>query len=129
MAMPDFRPRQTQLAQQLRNNATDAEKLLWRRLSRRQLGGYKFSRQMPVGPFTCDFMCREAKLVIEVDGGQHGALRDAARDRLIEADGFRVLRFWNNEVLGNTEGVLLSILRVLQDGPPPAPPAGGRGVA
>ena len=127
MAMPDFRPRQTQLAQQLRNNATDAEKLLWRRLSRRQLGGYKFSRQMPVGPFTCDFMCREAKLVIEVDGGQHGALRDAARDRLIEADGFRVLRFWNNEVLGNTDGVLLSILRVLQDGPPPAPPASGRG--
>ena len=84
---------------------------------------------MPVGPFTCDFMRREAKVVVEVDGGQHGPLRDAARDRLIEADGYRVLRFWNNDVLGNIEGVLLSILRALQDCPPPAPPARGRGVA
>ena len=64
--MPDRRP--TRLAQSLRNNATPAERHLWRHLSRRQLDGHKFSRQMPVGPFVCDFMCREARLVIEVDG-------------------------------------------------------------
>ena len=78
-----FKPRPTARERELRNNATDAEKLLWRHLSRRQLGGYKFSRQMPVGPFVCDFMCREARLVVEADGGQHGAARDAARTRFI----------------------------------------------
>jgi very-short-patch-repair endonuclease len=126
--MPHFRRRQTALAQKLRNNATDAEALLWRHLSRRQLGGYKFSRQMPVGPFVCDFMCREARLVVEVDGGQHGPGRDWSRDRLIEDEGYRVIRFWNNEVLGNTEAVLLTILAALRDRPPPPPPASGRGV-
>ncbi len=128
MAMPDFRPRQTALAQKLRRTATDAEKSLWLRLSRRQLGGYKFSRQMPLGPFVCDLMCREAKLVVEVDGGQHGPGRDLARDRLISDEGYRVLRFWNHEVLENVDGVLLTILRAFQGGPPPPPPASGRGV-
>ena len=129
MGMPEFQRRPTLRAQELRRNATDAERRLWRHLSRRQLGGFKFSRQMPVGPFICDFMCREAWLVVEIDGGQHDerAAADASRTRFIEAEGFRVLRFWNNEVLGNTEGVLLTILRHLEAGPPPAPPASGRG--
>ena len=68
--MSQFR-RSTKRAQQLRNNATDAERFLWRHLRGRQLDGFKFSRQMPVGPFICDFMCRERHLVVELDGGQH----------------------------------------------------------
>jgi very-short-patch-repair endonuclease len=126
--MPDFRPRPTRLAQKLRNSATAAERRLWRHLSRRQLSGYKFSRQMPVGPFVCDFMCREAQLVIEVDGGQHDRLegRDRQRTASIEAEGFRVIRFWNNEVLENLDGVLLTILNALETAHPhPLPQAGG----
>jgi very-short-patch-repair endonuclease len=99
--MPEFRPRRTNRAQKLRNNATDAERMLWQHLSRRQLEGFKFSRQIPVGPFICDFMCRERKLIVELDGGQHAENnRDVARTAFLEAQGYRVLRFWNNEVLG-----------------------------
>jgi very-short-patch-repair endonuclease len=105
--MPTFRPRPTNRAQQLRNNATEAERRLWRHLSRRQLGGFKFSRQMPVGPFVCDFLCRERKLIVEVDGGQHSeSMRDVSRTAYLEAQGYQVIRFWNNDVLGNVEGVL-----------------------
>jgi very-short-patch-repair endonuclease len=105
--MPDFRPRPTNRAQQLRNHPTDAERRLWRHLSRRQLEGFKFSRQIPVGPFICDFLCRERRLVVEVDGGQHAEnVRDANRTAFLEAHGYRVIRFWNNDVLGNVEGVL-----------------------
>ena len=127
--MPTFKPRQTLLAQKLRNEATSAERLLWRYLSKRQLGGYKFSRQMPVGPFICDFMCRKARLIVEVDGGQHDAREplDRKRTEYLEAEGYAVIRFWNNEVTGNTEGVLLAILDKLASAPPPAPPASGRG--
>jgi very-short-patch-repair endonuclease len=127
--MVRFRERPTLRAQELRNNATDAEKRLWRRLSRRQLGGYKFSRQMPVGPFICDFMCREAGLVVELDGGQHDrdVQKDLRRARFIEGEGYRVLRFWNNDVFGNMDGVLQTIAAALTASPPPAPPASGRG--
>lgn len=126
--MAQFKPRPTEWARKLRNNATDAEMRLWRSLSRRQLGGYKFSRQIPVAGFVCDFMCREARLIIEVDGGQHGicSSRDQKRTQALEAEGFRVIRFWNNEVLGNTEGVLARILETLTAcPPPPLPQAGG----
>ena len=131
--MVRFRDRPTRRAQELRNNATDAEKRIWRHLSRRQLGGYKFSRQMPVGPFICDFLCREAALVVELDGGQHDlrAAYDGARSRFIESQGYRVLRFWNNDVMSNVEGVLEAILETLEavpmSPPPPTPPASGRG--
>jgi very-short-patch-repair endonuclease len=112
--MAEFRPRPTNGAQRLRNNATDAERRLWRHLSRRQLNGFKFSRQMPVGPFICDFLCRERKLIVEVDGGQHAeSNRDAARTAFLEAQGYRVIRFWNSEVLGNVDGVLHVIARAL----------------
>ena len=126
--MPAFKPRPTKLARTLRNNATHAERMLWRRLSGRQLDGYKFSRQMPLGGFVCDFLCREARLVVEVDGGQHSvnSAEDARRTRLIEAEGFRVLRFWNNEVIENTESVLEAIQHALSSNPPlPLPLAGG----
>lgn len=129
--MAKFRPRQTKRVQQLRNNATDAERRLWRHLSRRQLEGFKFSRQMPVGPFVCDFMCRERRLVIELDGGQHAeSIRDASRTEFLESEGYRVIRFWNNEVLGNVDGVLSVIAEALKTSPPlsPLPRAGGEDV-
>jgi very-short-patch-repair endonuclease len=128
--------RPTRRARELRNNATDAERKLWLHLSRRQLGGHKFSRQMPVGPFVCDFLCRERGLVVEVDGGQHAkSVADARRTAYLRSRGLIVIRFWNNDVLGNTDGVLAIILAQLeglpswdQSSPPPTPPASGRGV-
>jgi very-short-patch-repair endonuclease len=128
MVMAEFKRRPTSFARKLRNNATDAELVLWRHLSRRQLAGFKFSRQMPVGPYVCDFMCRQAALVIELDGGQHDEREplDKARTAYISSEGFRVLRFWNNEVLENVEGVLTRILEALiQPHPQPLPQAGG----
>jgi very-short-patch-repair endonuclease len=130
--MPQFRPRPTKRAQRLRKNATDAERGLWRRLSKRQLGGFKFSRQMAVGPFVCDFLCRERGLVIEVDGGQHAerTAADEIRTAFLEQNGLTVLRFWNNDILQNTDGVLQVILAELERLPakfarPPLPLAGG----
>ena len=105
------------IARSLRQNLTDAEQRLWSQVRRRQLEGFRFRRQVPLGPYVVDFACLAARLVIEVDGGQHGlrAEKDAARTSWLEANGFHVLRFWNNEVLGNTEGVLETIRRTLQD--------------
>ena len=126
--MVRFRERPTRIAQKLRNTATDAEKKLWTHLSRRQLNGCKFSRQMPVGPYICDFVCREAKLVVELDGGQHDerAGYDAARTEYIEASGYRLVRFWNTDVLSNTDFVLTAIVEALElPHPQPLPQAGG----
>ena len=130
--MPQFRPRQTKRAQDLRNNATDAERRLWAHLRHRRLGGFKFSRQMSVGPFVCDFLCRERGLVVELDGGQHAerTAQDERRTAFLNAEGLAVLRFWNNDVFENMEGVLQTILRNLQQLPPkftrpPLPLAGG----
>ena len=101
-------------ARQLRRNSTDAEKRLWRGL-RETLPEYKWRRQMPVGPYFVDFACFSEKLIIEIDGGQHAeaAAYDEARTRLLEGQGYRVLRFWNNDVLSNTEGVLERITQSL----------------
>lgn len=87
---------------------TQAERLLWHHLRARRFFGYKFRRQVPIGPFIVDLVCMDARLVIEVDGGQHAwcRLQDEARDAFLASEGFRTLRFWNNEVLGNIEGVL-----------------------
>jgi very-short-patch-repair endonuclease len=106
-------------ARRLRGNATDAERALWRRLRSRSLGGHKFVRQEPVGPYTVDFICREARLVIEVDGGQHADNQhDVVRDKWLASHNYRVLRFWNNDVLGNVAGVLETIATALADSPP-----------
>jgi 2-isopropylmalate synthase len=95
------------LARVLRRNATDAERIMWRLLRDRRLGGAKFRRQMPVGPFIADFASVEHRLVVEIDGGQHAdSESDVRRDRFLKADGWRVVRFWNNEVMRNREGVL-----------------------
>jgi very-short-patch-repair endonuclease len=83
---------------------------LWNRIRNRQLDGHKFARQVPIGHYICDFVCREKLLIIEVDGGQHNeSAADAIRDRRLIEEGYKVIRFWNNDVLGNIEGVLLTI--------------------
>jgi very-short-patch-repair endonuclease len=94
----------------LRRNATEAEKRL-RRALKEALPNLKWRFQVPFGPYAADFLCFSAKLVIEVDGGQHAeaAAYDAARTRFIESEGYRVLRFWNNDVLENTDGVIAMI--------------------
>jgi very-short-patch-repair endonuclease len=98
------------IARRLRANQTDAETVLWNRIRNRQIDGHKFVRQQPILGYVCDFVCREERLVIEVDGGQHNeSATDAIRDRRLMDEGYRVLRFWNNDVLGNTEGVLTTI--------------------
>jgi very-short-patch-repair endonuclease len=93
---------------------TDAERKLWFALCDRRLAAFKFRRQVPLGPFIVDFLCYQARLVIEVDGGQHAdSVCDVRRDEWLAANTFRVLRFWNNDVLGNTEGALMVILDAL----------------
>jgi very-short-patch-repair endonuclease len=106
-------------ARSLRVNITNAERKLWYALRDRRFAGYKFRRQAPVGPYIVDFICYSARLVIEVDGGQHAdSARDARRDRWFAENGFRVLRFWNNEVLQNLEGVWTVIFEVVQKATP-----------
>ena len=102
---------------------TDAERKLWACLNARKVAGVRFNRQFPIGPFICDFVSRSARLVIEVDGGQHAvdSDHDAARTQFIEAQGYRVIRFWNNDVLGNIDGIVAEIERVLVDTPSPNP--------
>lgn len=109
-----------QRAKALRKRMTDAEQHLWGRLRRRQLLGFKFRRQVPTGPFIADFACVEAKLIVELDGGQHvdAQATDEARTQLLESRGFRVLRFWNDDVLKRTDDVLEDIVRALPDTPP-----------
>src|SRR5579863_1273125 len=116
------------IARRLRVNQTDAEIVLWNRLRNRQIDGHKFVRQEPIAGYICDFVCREKSLVIEVDGGQHSESEDdVARDRRLRDEGYRVLRFWNNEVLGNIEGVLLSERTSLIERPSPRPSPRKRG--
>ena len=102
----------TPIARRLRRNATDAEAMLWRRLRSRQLEDIKFRRQFPIGRYIVDFVSIELKLVIEFDGGQHAeSLADTERTRWIEANGYTVIRFWNNDVVENLDGVLEAIRR------------------
>jgi very-short-patch-repair endonuclease len=102
---------------QLRQNATDAERRLWAMLRNRRLQSYKFRRQHPIVRFIVDFACTKHRLVIEADGGQHNeSAADTRRTAWLESQGWRVIGFWNNDVLSNTEGVLTAILQALQDG-------------
>jgi crossover junction endodeoxyribonuclease RuvC len=95
----------------LRRDAADVEALLWRRLRDRQLADAKFRRQEPILGFTADFVCHEKQLIVELDGGQHASRteEDGRRTRLLEQAGFRVLRFWNSDVVENLDGVLEAI--------------------
>ena len=107
--------RKVRVKRQLRGNQTDAERKLWFALRDRRLGGFKFVRQEAIGPFVVDFVCRERKFIIEVDGEQHADNpADGRRDASLAGEGFRVMRFWNNDVLANPDGVLQTILEALQ---------------
>ena len=112
----------TRLARRLRKNSTLAERKLWRYLRSRSLGGFKFVRQEPIGPYVVDFVCREKRLVIEVDGGQHAeSKRDAVRDQWLIEHRYRILRVWNNEVIGNIEGVWETVFAAASAATPPHP--------
>jgi adenine-specific DNA-methyltransferase len=102
-------------ARQLRKTQTDAERRLWQGLRNRSLAGFKFRRQHPVGPYICDFVCLDRQLVIEVDGGQHASQvkQDEIRTAYFESKGFTVMRFWNHEVLTETEAVLERIFSMI----------------
>ncbi len=117
------------LVRKLRRSSTDAEKRLWGRLRNRQLCGLKFKRQVPVCGFCADFFCEDAKLIVEVDGGQHAVRtkKDAERTKVLESAGFQVLRFWNNDVLPNIEGVLQEIANIAGVAPHPVPLPQGEG--
>ena len=140
--MPD---RGIQIAKALRHRMTDSERQLWTQLRAHRMKPWKFKRQQPIGPYIVDFVCFQANLVIEVDGGQHqDNMADLARDAWLEGQGFRVLRFWNNEVLKEMPAVLEKIMEILHPSAtapgvalppasmrssPPAPlPQGERGV-
>ncbi|HKT17654.1 MAG TPA: endonuclease domain-containing protein [Stellaceae bacterium] len=108
-----------QRARRLRRAMTDAERALWYLLRDRRLSGYKFRRQHPLGPFILDFACISHRLVIEADGGQHAESEaDARRTHWLELRGWRVLRFWNNEILHNRDGVVETILRAIEEASP-----------
>lgn len=102
-------------AKTMRREPTDAERVVWAALRARRIAPFKFRRQQTIGPFIVDFVCIERRLVIELDGGQHATAEgyDAARTRYLESRGYSVLRFWNNDVLANTEGVLTEIVVAL----------------
>jgi len=110
-------------AKRLRRELTDAEKKLWRLLRSRQLCRAKFRKQQPIGPYIVDFVCLEARLIIEADGGQHAqSEQDVSREVWLNSRGYRVLRFWNPDIFGNIDGVLQLIAEALKT-PHPAPAA------
>ncbi|MEL1265973.1 endonuclease domain-containing protein [Pseudoxanthomonas putridarboris] len=118
----------TGAARRLRREATDAERLLWHRLRNRTLSGLKFRRQVPVGPYVVDFLCIEYRLVVEADGGQHAEPgMDASRDAFLRSKGFRVLRFWNNDILMRLDVVCETILLAAYRPPLFLPPCPGEG--
>ena len=110
----------TSLARRLRKNSTQAERALWQQLRAARLNGHKFRRQASIGRYIVDFVCFEARLIVEVDGGQHAERQgqDAQRTAWLEAEGFRVLRFWNTEVLGHLEAVKEVITRACAEESP-----------
>ncbi len=125
--------RPTERARDLRNEATNAEQMLWRQLKSSRLQDLKFSRQMPIAGFFADFACRSHKLIVELDGSQHveAATYDVKRTQALEAAGYRVVRFWNNDLTSNMASVLETILTAAigteRVPTPQPPPASGRG--
>ena len=115
-----------EFAKGMRRGPTDAEAALWRKVRVGRLGEFKFKRQQPIGSYIVDFVCFDRRLILEVDGGQHDQITDTERTCWLEEQGFRVLRFWNNEVLTNMDGVLEAVLRALSQSTPS--PARGEGL-
>ena len=122
MPHSEVSPRQRGSARNLRSTMSEAERRLWYHLRAHRFGGAPFRRQAPIGQYIVDFVCHDSKLIIELDGGQHGTLggakRDERRTAWLGSRGYRVLRFWNNDVLRNTEGVLELIAAELDKAPP-----------
>ena len=122
--------KRTERARSLRRALTPAELMLWTRIRARQLGGFKFVRQEPIDRYFADFVCRERRLIVELDGGQHSErLEDRQRDSRLRALGYRVIRIWNNDVSENLDGVLQRLLSELEKSPltPTLSPQAGRG--
>ena len=112
-------------AKSLRSNMTDAERRLWYRLRAHRCEGIKFKRQVPIGPYVVDFACLSRKLILEIDGGQHAENEaDRIREQRLQEEGFKVLRFWNNDVLRQTETVLEFVMAALKDRPQTSPSPG-----
>jgi len=113
------------LARQFRREQTDAEKAIWAILRRKQISGFKFRRQEPIGPYIVDFVSFQKRLIIEIDGGQHGEIqehmRDEARSAFLRSRGYKVMRFWNNDVLANREAVAESIRAAVERDDAPSP--------
>jgi very-short-patch-repair endonuclease len=108
--MPAIQRRTSGHASAMRRNRTVAEDRFWQAVRNRRLGGYKFRFQHSIAPYVADFACLEARLLVEIDGSQHGEEVDAARTAALTAQGFTVLRFWNNEVMQQLDGVLTAVL-------------------
>jgi very-short-patch-repair endonuclease len=121
----DFKRKTAKL---LRANTTGAEDILWRHLKRLEVKGSHFRRQVPIGPYVADFACLKERLIIEVDGSQHGndlnSCRDETRTHWLNSEGYRVMRFWNNEVMSKTEAVLEAVYNAIAVTPPRLPMAG-----
>jgi very-short-patch-repair endonuclease len=113
LTMPPVRRQISQHASQLRRDRTDAEERFWQAARNRQIDGFKFRLQHSLLPYIADFVCLEVMLIVEIDGGQHDKARDAKRTAFLEAEGFEVLRFWNNDVLTNLDGVILVVREAL----------------
>ena len=118
-----MKERLLKFAKRMRHQPTNAETLIWTALRGARLQGFKFKRQQPIGPYIVDFVCFEHTLIIEIDGGQHGdeVSADQARSNWLQAQGFTVLRFWNNEVIERKGDVMESIIRALREYPSPQP--------
>src|SRR3990167_7243095 len=122
-------PTTLQNAKDLRTHSTEAEKLLWSKIRNRQILNLKFRRQQPIPPYIVDFYCEDRLLIIELDGGQHNEDIDRARTDFLNKKGYQILRYWNNDVLGNIDGVMEDIMNKIGGiaPPPPPPPPGGGG--
>jgi very-short-patch-repair endonuclease len=117
--MRETKRKGTAVARKLRRTPTEAEIRFWAKVRRRQLNGAKFRRQWPIESYVVDFVCLEARLVVELDGGQHADnADDIIRTAKIVAAGYRVIRFWNNDVLSNTNGILETVSQALAEAPP-----------
>ena len=125
------KPHLTERAKELRRNETDAERLMWSWLRAKQINGIKFRRQQPIGGYIVDFVSFEKKLIIEIDGGQHNFDNNRENDRVrtewFEAQGYRVIRFWNTDVYTNREGVLYKVVEAMEDPHPDPLPSQGEG--
>jgi len=117
-------------SRQLRRDMTDAERKLWQCLRGGQLDGLKFRRQHPIPPYVADFCCVGEKLIVELDGSQHNEQKDATRTRYLESQGWRILRFWDNDALSQTEAVIEAIWNEIEKpNPHPNPSPDGRGAS